>query len=72
MKAKDFEDAARQACETNINDARNSYSRVDEGNLPYLCLDLVYQYTLLVDGFGKFEIIVEIRKFRSFYSNFSL
>ncbi|KMZ73834.1 Ectonucleoside triphosphate diphosphohydrolase 5 [Zostera marina] len=52
VKAKDFEDAARQACETNINDARNSYSRVDEGNLPYLCLDLVYQYTLLVDGFG--------------------
>ncbi|KAF7819307.1 apyrase 2-like [Senna tora] len=48
----DFEAAAKQACETKLEDAKSTYSRVEEGNLPYICMDLVYQYTLLVDGFG--------------------
>ncbi|KAK6161620.1 hypothetical protein DH2020_005001 [Rehmannia glutinosa] len=48
----DFEDAAKRACETRLEDARSIYPRVEPDNLPYLCMDLVYQFTLLVDGFG--------------------
>lgn len=50
----DFEEAAKQACQTKFKNAKSTYPRVEEGNLPYLCMDLVYQYTLLVDGFGRF------------------
>ncbi|XP_024027561.1 apyrase 2 [Morus notabilis] len=48
----DFEDAAKRACQTTHNEAKSIYPRVEESNLPYLCMDLVYQYKLLVDGFG--------------------
>ncbi|XP_054807664.1 apyrase 2-like [Prosopis cineraria] len=48
----DFEDAAKRACETKLEDAKSTYPSVEEGNLPFICMDLVYQYTLLVDGFG--------------------
>ncbi|CDP19074.1 unnamed protein product [Coffea canephora] len=48
----DFEEAAKRACQTRLEDARSTYSRVEPDNLPYLCMDLVYQFTLLVDGFG--------------------
>ncbi|KAK9951731.1 hypothetical protein M0R45_007167 [Rubus argutus] len=47
-----FEEAAKRACQTNLEDAKSTYPEVEEGNLPYLCMDLVYQFTLLVDGFG--------------------
>lgn len=49
----DFENAAKKACLTKLEDAKSSYQRVDEGNRPYLCMDLVYQYTLLTVGFGR-------------------
>ncbi|XP_068661767.1 apyrase 2-like isoform X2 [Aristolochia californica] len=52
VKPADFEDAAKRACELNIEVARSTYPRVDEANLPYLCMDLVYEFTLLVDGFA--------------------
>lgn len=48
----DFESAARRACDTRLDDAKATFPRVVPDNLPYLCMDLVYQYTLLVDGFG--------------------
>ncbi|KAL6508676.1 Apyrase 2 [Orobanche gracilis] len=48
----DYEDAAKRACETRLEDAKSVYPHVEPNNLPYLCMDLVYQYTLLVDGFG--------------------
>ncbi|KAJ9131940.1 hypothetical protein P3X46_034841 [Hevea brasiliensis] len=48
----DFEEAAKRACETKLEDAKSAYQRVEVDNLPYLCMDLVYQYTLLVDGFA--------------------
>jgi hypothetical protein len=54
VRPADFEDAAKQACQTKLENAKSTYPRVEEGNLPYLCMDLVYQYTLLVDGFGRF------------------
>ncbi|KAL5713554.1 apyrase [Ranunculus cassubicifolius] len=48
----EFEDAAKRACATTIKEGAAIYPRVEAGNLPYLCMDLVYQYSLLVDGFG--------------------
>ncbi|KAG6481264.1 hypothetical protein ZIOFF_057860 [Zingiber officinale] len=52
VKPKDFEDAAKRACKLNFNVAKATYPRVHYENLPYLCMDLVYQFTLLVDGFA--------------------
>ncbi|XP_009618558.1 apyrase 1-like [Nicotiana tomentosiformis] len=52
VRPTDFESAARRACDTRIDDAKATFPRVDPDNLPFLCMDLVYQYTLLVDGFG--------------------
>jgi apyrase len=53
VKPSDFEEAAKRACKLNVNDAQSSYPGVQKDNIPYICMDLVYQYTLLVDGFGK-------------------
>uniref|UniRef100_A0A0E0CZX8 apyrase n=1 Tax=Oryza meridionalis TaxID=40149 RepID=A0A0E0CZX8_9ORYZ len=52
VKPSDFEEAARRVCKLNVKDAQATYPDVSEENVPYLCMDLVYQYTLLVDGFG--------------------
>uniref|UniRef100_A0A0D9VTK8 apyrase n=1 Tax=Leersia perrieri TaxID=77586 RepID=A0A0D9VTK8_9ORYZ len=52
VKPSDFEEAARRVCKMNVKDAQATYPDVSEENIPYLCMDLVYQYTLLVDGFG--------------------
>nr|GEU92735.1 apyrase 2-like [Tanacetum cinerariifolium] len=51
VRPVDFQEAAKRACQTTLEDAKSAYSNVEEANLPYLCMDLVYQYTLLVDGF---------------------
>ncbi|XP_020232452.1 apyrase 2 [Cajanus cajan] len=52
VRPTDFEEAAKQACQTKLEDAKSTYPSVEEGNRPYLCMDLVYQYTLLLVGFG--------------------
>ncbi|CAM8910571.1 unnamed protein product [Rhodiola kirilowii] len=52
VKPHDFKEAARQACETKTEDAETAYPNVEKNNLPFLCMDLSYQYTLLVIGFG--------------------
>lgn len=52
VKPSDFEEAARRVCKLNVKDAHATYPDVSKENIPYLCIDLVYQYTLLVDGFG--------------------
>ncbi|KAL0751295.1 hypothetical protein Bca101_033298 [Brassica carinata] len=48
----DFEKAAKKACSMKMEAGKSKFPRVEEDNLPYLCMDLVYQHTLLVDGFG--------------------
>ncbi|CAG7879525.1 unnamed protein product [Brassica rapa] len=48
----DFEKAAKKACSMKMDEGKSKFPRVEEDNFPYLCMDLVYQYTLLVDGFG--------------------
>ncbi|KAG6750732.1 hypothetical protein POTOM_045241 [Populus tomentosa] len=52
VQPSDFENAAKRACETKLENAKSIYSSVDDNDLPYICMDLVYQYTLLVDGFA--------------------
>ncbi|EEC82701.1 hypothetical protein OsI_27366 [Oryza sativa Indica Group] len=52
VKPSDFEKAAKRACKLNLKDAEAAYPGVQKDNIPYICMDLVYQYTLLVDGFG--------------------
>ena len=52
VKPSDFEEAAKRACKLSVEEAKTTYPHVSEDNLPYLCMDLVYQFTLLVDGFG--------------------
>ncbi|KAH0927941.1 hypothetical protein HID58_020197 [Brassica napus] len=52
VRPADFEKAASQACNMKMGEGKSKFPRVEEDNIPYLCLDLVYQYTLLVDGFG--------------------
>ncbi|WOL14743.1 putative apyrase 2 [Canna indica] len=50
VKPADFEVAAKRACQLSVEDAKTTFPLVQQDNLPYLCMDLVYQYTLLVDG----------------------
>ncbi|OEL19028.1 putative apyrase 2 [Dichanthelium oligosanthes] len=52
VKPSDFEKAAKSACKLSVKDVEAAYPSVQKDNIPYICLDLVYQYTLLVDGFG--------------------
>ncbi|GAB2276160.1 Apyrase 2 [Dionaea muscipula] len=48
----DFGRAATRACKMTLEDAKSAYPNVEAANLPYLCMDLVYEFSLLVDGFG--------------------
>ncbi|KAL6896852.1 hypothetical protein ACP4OV_007424 [Aristida adscensionis] len=52
VKPAEFEQAAQRACKLSVKDAEAAYPGVQKDNVPFICLDLVYQYTLLVDGFG--------------------
>ncbi|XP_034922564.1 apyrase 2 [Populus alba] len=52
VRPVDFEHAAKRACGTKLENAKSIYHSLDENDLPYICMDLVYQYTLLVDGFA--------------------
>lgn len=55
----DFDEAAKRACQTRLEDAKAVYPHVEEGNLPYICMDLVYQHMLLVVGFGKLHFALD-------------
>ena len=48
-----FKAAAEKACRLSVKEAKVAYPNVSDTDLPYTCMDLTYQYTLLVDGFGK-------------------
>ncbi|GAA0173840.1 nucleotide phosphatase [Lithospermum erythrorhizon] len=52
VRPVNYKDVARRACSSGLEDAKSIFPRVEQDNLPYLCMDLAYQYTLLVDGFG--------------------
>ncbi|KAG8382091.1 hypothetical protein BUALT_Bualt05G0040400 [Buddleja alternifolia] len=44
--------AANVACKTDMENVKSIYPYARDADLPYICMDLVYIYTLLVDGFG--------------------
>ncbi|KAG4951104.1 hypothetical protein JHK85_044971 [Glycine max] len=48
----DLEIEAKRACETKLEDAKSTYPNLAEDRLPYVCLDIAYQYALYTDGFG--------------------
>ncbi|XLU61708.1 hypothetical protein S245_020917 [Arachis hypogaea] len=49
---EDYKVAAKRACNTKYEDAASIYPLITIDRLPYVCMDLTYQYTLLVEGFG--------------------
>ncbi|KAK9108970.1 hypothetical protein Sjap_017030 [Stephania japonica] len=53
----DFGIAAKRACTTKLDEAKSRYPSVETDDLPYICMDLVYRFTLLVDGFGIYANI---------------
>ncbi|RWW71674.1 hypothetical protein BHE74_00020566 [Ensete ventricosum] len=52
-RPSDFKEAAKHACKVTMNNVETKYPNVRKNDLPYVCMDVVYQYTLLVNGFGK-------------------
>ncbi|KAL3616639.1 hypothetical protein CASFOL_039033 [Castilleja foliolosa] len=48
----DYQNAAKRACQANVDNIKTVFPLIDERDVPFLCMDLVYQFTLLVDGFG--------------------
>ncbi|KAJ1433198.1 Nucleoside phosphatase GDA1/CD39 [Sesbania bispinosa] len=48
----DLKTGAERACKTKFVDAKSTYPLLLDSRIPYVCMDLTYMYTLLVDGFG--------------------
>ncbi|XP_014491077.1 nucleoside-triphosphatase-like [Vigna radiata var. radiata] len=48
----DLKTEAKIACETTFEDAKYTYPLLAADRIPYVCLDLTYQYALFTDGFG--------------------
>nr|BAB87182.1 apyrase [Pisum sativum] len=53
LRPVDIETKAKESCALNFEDAKSTYPFLDKKNVAsYVCMDLIYQYVLLVDGFG--------------------
>ncbi|XP_071921902.1 apyrase 1-like [Coffea arabica] len=48
IRATDYANEADRACRTKMRDAKSKY-RLEDPNLPYICMDLVYLYTILIN-----------------------
>ena len=51
VKPSDFEDAAKKICSRSLAELAMEYPNVQEDTRKFLCMDLTYQYSLLVTGF---------------------
>ncbi|CAN6283048.1 unnamed protein product [Urochloa humidicola] len=61
-----FRAIARKVCQLSVKSAKLSYPNIRETDVPYMCMDLTYQYTLLVDGFGvppikKITVVAKVK-----------
>ncbi|EFJ10325.1 hypothetical protein SELMODRAFT_183978 [Selaginella moellendorffii] len=52
VEPSQFRDAATSICSTSYEDMPKKFPGVPELALPYICMDVLYQYDLLVKGFG--------------------
>ncbi|XP_045795543.1 nucleoside-triphosphatase isoform X1 [Trifolium pratense] len=53
IRPVDLEIEAKKACALNFEDAKSTYPLLEKRNIvSYVCMDFIYQYVLLVDGFG--------------------
>ncbi|CAJ1793726.1 unnamed protein product [Sphenostylis stenocarpa] len=52
VRPADFESAAKKSCGLTFEDAKTAYPLLSNARIPYVCLDLTYMYSLLVNGFG--------------------
>nr|CAB3505145.1 unnamed protein product [Digitaria exilis] len=61
-----FRAIARKVCQLSVKSAKLSYPEIRDNDVPYMCMDLTYQYTLLVDGFGvpsikKITVVAKVK-----------
>ncbi|XP_051181307.1 probable apyrase 3 [Lolium perenne] len=47
-----FKASAEKICPMSFQEAKAAYPKFRASDAPYICMDLIYQYSLLVDGFG--------------------
>ncbi|EYU37260.1 hypothetical protein ABFS82_02G094100 [Erythranthe guttata] len=47
-----YKNAAKKACSATVDNIKSIFPLLDERDVPFLCSDLIYEYTMLVDGFG--------------------
>lgn len=64
IRPLDYMEAAKLVCATKFEDIKSNFPNTEDDDIPYLCMDLVYQYTLLVDGFGKLHFEYNIFMWR--------
>lgn len=66
VRPADFLSAANRACATKYEDIQSVFPNIVESDKPVICMDLVYMYTLLVNGFGEnpFKKITVVQKIK--------
>ncbi|KAI5667333.1 hypothetical protein M9H77_17186 [Catharanthus roseus] len=50
----DFLRVAETACATKYKNIKSKFPNIEEKDIPFVCLDLIFEYTMLVNGLGKF------------------
>ena len=53
VKPAHYHKAAGEVCQTSVEEVTVKFEGVESKDAPYLCLDVVYQHTLLTKGLGE-------------------